>query len=146
MMGKCHLQNKPWRKERSDKPLANLQKDIFSSSVISIEGHNFALIITNDCTGCRWLYGLKSKVDVLKAIKKWYSDIAELREYKVIMVMRDNPGENMSKEIIDFLESLGIQSRYSTPFEQWQNGQAELSINPLMTLARSVMVESGLEA
>jgi hypothetical protein len=60
------------------------------------------------------------------------------------MVMRDNAGENKSKEIIDFLESLGIQSRYSTPYEQWQNGQAESPINSLMTLARSVMVELGL--
>jgi hypothetical protein len=66
------------------------------------------------------------------------------------MVMRDNAGENKSKVIIDFLESLGkkvgIQSRYSTPYEQWQNSQAESSINSLMTLrlARSVMVESGL--
>jgi transposase InsO family protein len=119
--------------------------DIFSSSVTSIEGHNFALIITDDCTGYRWLYGLKTKDDILKAIKKWHSDIAELREtHTVIMVMRDNAGENKSKEIVDFLESPGIESRYSTPYEQWQNGQAESSINSLMTLARSVMVESGL--
>ncbi len=93
--------------------------DIFSSSVISIEGHNFVLIINDDRTGYRWLYGLKSKDDVLKAIKKWYIDIAELREkHKVIMVMRDkldNAGENKSKEMIDILQSLGIQSRYSTP-------------------------------
>ncbi len=78
---------------------------------------------------------------------KRYSDIAELREtHKAIMVimMRDNAGENKSKEFIDILESLGIQSRYSMPYEQWQNGQAESSINSLMTLARSVVVESGL--
>jgi hypothetical protein len=45
MMGKSHLQNKPWRKECSDKSLASLHMDIFSSSVISIAGHNFVLII-----------------------------------------------------------------------------------------------------
>jgi hypothetical protein len=60
------------------------------------------------------------------------------------MVMRDNAGEKKSKEIGDFLESLGIQSRYSTPYEQWQNGQAESSTNSLMTLVRSVIVESRL--
>jgi hypothetical protein len=58
--------------------------------------------------------------------------------------MRDNAGENKSKEIVDFLESHGIKNRYSTPYEQWQNGQAESSINSLMTLARLVIAESGL--
>jgi hypothetical protein len=59
--------------------------------------------------------------------------------------MRDNAGEDKSKEIVDFLESHRIDNRYSTPCEQWQNCQAEQSINfSLMTLARSVMVESGL--
>jgi hypothetical protein len=57
--------------------------------------------------------------------------------------MRDNAGENKSKEIVDF-QSHGIENCYSTPYEQWQNGQAASSINSLMTLARSVMAESGL--
>jgi hypothetical protein len=68
-------------------------------------------------------YGLKTKDDILKAVKKWYSDIAELREtHTLLVVMRDNAGENKSKEIVDFLESHGIKNRYSTPYEQWQNG------------------------
>ncbi len=68
--------------------------------------HNYALIITDDCTGYRWLYDLKTKGDILKAVKKWYSDIAELRKtHTLLVVMRDNAGENKSKEIVDFLES-----------------------------------------
>ena len=99
--------------------------------------HNYALIITDDCTGYRWLYGLKTKYDILKAVNKWYSDIAELCEtHTLLVVMRDNAGENKSKEIVEFLESYGIENRYNTPYEQWQNGQAESSINSLMTLAR----------
>jgi hypothetical protein len=62
MMGKSHLNNKPGGKEQSEKPLAKVYMDIFSSSVISIEGHNYSLIITDDCTGYRWLYGLKTKM------------------------------------------------------------------------------------
>ena len=87
----------------------------------------------------------EDKDDILKAVKTWYSDISVLREMHTLLVaMRDNAGENKSKEIVEFLESHGIENRYSTPYEQWQNGQGESSINSLMTLARSVMVESGL--
>ena len=45
--------------------------------------------------------------------KKWYhdSDIAELRATNTLLkVLRDNAGENKSKDIVDFLESLGIES------------------------------------
>ncbi len=90
--------------------------DIFSSSLTLIEGRNYALIITDDCTGYRQLYGLKTKDDILKAVKKWYSDIAELREtHTLLVVMKDNAGENKSKEIVNFLESHGIKNHYSTP-------------------------------
>jgi hypothetical protein len=66
MMGKSHLNNKPGRKERSDKPLAKVYMDILSSLVTSIEGHIYALLITDDCTGYMWLYVLKTKDDILK--------------------------------------------------------------------------------
>ena len=119
--------------------------DLMSSSVVSLEGYKYALVITDCCSGYRWLYGLRTKDEVLMAVKKWYSDIAELRDlHKIYVVTRDNSGENSSKEIREFLESKGIQNYFSTPYEQWQNGQAESSINSLMKLGRSVMVESCL--
>ena len=91
------------------------------------------------------MYGIRTKDEVLKAVQKWYSDVAELRDmHKIYVVMRDNSGENKSHEIRDFFEARGIQNYYSTAYEQWQNGQPESSINSLMTLARSTMVESGL--
>ncbi len=60
------------------------------------------------------------------------------------VVIRDNAGQNMSREVIEFFESKGIKSYFSTLYAQWQNGQGESSINSLMTLSLSVMVELGL--
>ena len=145
MMGKSRQNNLPNEKLRAKKPLNRINMDLVSSSVHSLEGHKYALVITDCCTGYRWLYGLKTKDEMLKVVQKWYSDIAELREkHTIFVVMRDNSGENKSQKICDFFESKGIQNYYSTPFEQWQNGQPESSINSLLTLARSTMVESGL--
>ena len=53
------------------------------------------------------MYGLKTnlKDEVLMAVKKWYSDIAELRDmHKIYVVMLDKSGENRSKDIRKFLE------------------------------------------
>ena len=88
---------------------------------------------------------MKSKDDMLKITKKWYSNIADLRQkYFLVVFMRDNAGENKSQEIIDFIESIGATNRFSTSYEQWQNGLAESAINSIMRLARTVMAESGL--
>ena len=51
--------------------------DSSSSSVRSIEGNNHAMVFvdTVTATGYRWLYGLKTKDEEIKALRKWYSDI-----------------------------------------------------------------------
>ncbi len=67
---------------------------------------------------------MKAKSDMLKVVKKWYSDsdIADLRQkHKLVVVMRDNAGENKSYEIIEFFESIGVKNYFSTASEQRQN-------------------------
>ena len=58
--------------------------------------------------------------------------------------MRDNAGENKSQAIIDFFESVGVKNYFSTLHEQWQNGLAESTINSIMIISSTIMVESGL--
>jgi hypothetical protein len=111
---------------------------------VSIEGFVHAVVIVDSCTEYRWLYGMKTKDGMLKVIKKWYADIADLRQtYQVVCVMRDNSGENRSNNVFEFLNSHGIRSHFSEAYEQWQNGSAESSIDSIMLLARTVMAESG---
>ena len=44
---------------------------------------------------------------MLKVVKQWYSDIADLRaKHKLFIVMRDNAGENKSTDIREFFESV----------------------------------------
>ena len=81
----------------------------------------------------------------IKALRKWYSDIADLRtKHKLVVLMRDNASEYKSEEVMQFLEERGIRSHFSTPKEQWQNGAAESTISSIMLIARTVMAESGL--
>ena len=58
--------------------------------------------------------------------------------------MWDNAGENKSAEIKEFFESVGVTKYFSTPHEQWLNWPAESTINAIMLIVRTVMVESGL--
>jgi hypothetical protein len=130
MIGKSTLEDLPKLKDHAKEPLHQVNMDIFLSSVQSIEGHNYTVVLVDCNTGYRWLYGMKLKSDMLKVVRKWYSDIDNLRQkHKLLVVMRDNAGENKSQEVVDFFESMGVKNYYSTSHEQWQNGLPESAIN-----------------
>jgi hypothetical protein len=87
---KSYLNDMLKRKDRSNSPLARVQMDIFHwqcrlRAVIMHFGS------ADDCTGYRWQYCLKTKDDILKASKKWYSYMAELcKMHNLLMVIQDN--------------------------------------------------------
>ena len=88
---------------------------------------------------------MKLKSEMFNVVKKWYSDIADLRlKHKLTAVMRDTAGENKSQAFIDFFESVGVKNYFSISHKQWQNGLPEAAVNSIMTISRTVMVESGL--
>ncbi len=78
--------------------------------------------------GYRWIYGLKTKDEALNVVKRWYAFIADFRaKRKLVVLMRDNAYKYKSEEIMQFLDSKGVQKHFSTPKEQWQIGSAEAS-------------------
>jgi hypothetical protein len=72
----------------------------------------------------------------------YYYDIR--RKHDLVVVMRDNAGENKLHEIMEFLESKGIRNHFSVSYEPWQNGLAESEINSIMRLTLTVMDVSWL--
>jgi hypothetical protein len=58
----------------------------------------------------RWQYGMKTKDETLDMAKRWFAEIADVRiNYTLIMAVRDNSGENMSKDLNDFFRSHGVK-------------------------------------
>jgi hypothetical protein len=88
VIGKGTLEDLPKLKDRATEPLAQVNMDSFSSSVPSIEGYNHAVVFVDCNSGYRWLYGMKLKSEMLNVVKKWYSDIADLRlKHELVVVM-----------------------------------------------------------
>ena len=103
-MAKRHLKTSPKVKRLINKPLYQVHMDSFSSSVKSIEGYDHVIVFVDTATEYRWIYGLKSKDDAIKALRKWYSDIADLRaKHKLVLLMRDHASEYKSEEMMQFL-------------------------------------------
>jgi hypothetical protein len=145
MIGKATLEDFPKARQVKVKPLHQINVDSFSSSIPSTEGFNHAVVFVEKCTGYRWICGMKTKDQMINGVKRWYSDIADLRtKHRLVVVVRNNAGGNKSQEVKEFFESKGIWNDFSTAREQWQNGPAESTINSIMLIPRTVMVESGL--
>jgi hypothetical protein len=55
------------------------------------------------------------------------------------------PVKNKSKDIKEFFESVRVRNNLSTAHEQWQNwpASAESTINSIMLLTRTVMIQIG---
>jgi hypothetical protein len=122
MTGKSTFEDFPDIKTSADKPLKQVNIDSFSSSVVSIEGNSHAVAIVDCHSGCRWLYGIKR--GMLEVIKRWYSsycysDIADIcQKHNLVVVMKENAGENKSHEVMKFLESKGVRNYFSMSCEQ----------------------------
>ena len=129
MIGKSTLENYPGPLEPAEHPLGRVHMDLYSSSITSIEGYNHALIFTDSHGEFRWQFGMKTKDETFNMSKRWFAEVADLRaKYPFLVLVRDNSGENSSKEINDFFTDNGVKNYYSTPYEQWQNGLAEASV------------------
>ncbi len=84
----------------------------------SIEGYNYAVLFTDSYSEYRWQYGLKTKDGVLQASKRWFAEIADIRQkFPLLSVVRDKAGENTSKELFDFFTENGVKNYFSTPYE-----------------------------
>ncbi len=72
--------------------------DSFSSSVKSIEGYIHAIVFVDAATGNSWIYGIKTKAGIIKVLRTWYSQIADLRtKHELVVSMRDNAFEYKSE-------------------------------------------------
>jgi hypothetical protein len=104
MIGKATLEDLPKARQVKVKPLHQISVDSFSSSIPSIEGYNHAVVFVDKCTGYRWIYGIKTKDQMINVVKRWYSNIADLRtKHRLVVVVRNNAGENKSQEVKEFL-------------------------------------------
>ena len=80
MIGKSTHEDYPDLLEPANQPLARVNMDLYSSSVTSIEGYNYAVLFTDSYSEYRWQYGLKTKDEVLQASKRWFAEIADIRQ------------------------------------------------------------------
>ena len=119
------------------------------------EGFRYAIIFTDDYSGCLFTYFIKEKSDAVKATEKFLADIAPYGNVKMLnfhydvfptvevkRLRSDNGGEYLSAEFKSLLAKHGIKHELSSSYSPHQNGTAERNWRTLFDMARALLIES----
>nr|GFA38485.1 putative ribonuclease H-like domain-containing protein [Tanacetum cinerariifolium] len=127
------------------KPLHTLHMDLFGHTSVSSISHKwYCLVVTDDFSRFTWTFFLRSKDDTSDILKKFITEIENLKDYKVKIIRCDNGGEFRNKEMNDFCSQKGIKREFSNARTLQQNGVAERRNRTLIEAARTMLADAKL--
>ena len=143
---------------RATKPFELIHTDLAGPiEPVAKDGYKYAIIFTDDFSGCLFTYFLKSKSDAAKATERFLADVAPYGKVKTLnffhdifpsgeikRLRSDNGGEYISKEFKELLDKHSIKHELSAPYSPHQNGTAERNWRTLFEMGRGMLIESGL--
>nr|GEW31628.1 putative ribonuclease H-like domain-containing protein [Tanacetum cinerariifolium] len=122
------------------KPLHTLYMDLFGPTSVSSISHKwYCLVVTDDFSRFTWTFFLKSKDETSGILKKFITEIENLKDLKVKIIRCDNGGEFSNKEMNDFCLHKGIKREFSNARTLQQNGVAERRNRTLIETTRTML-------
>nr|GEW17898.1 putative ribonuclease H-like domain-containing protein [Tanacetum cinerariifolium] len=127
------------------KPLHTLHMDLFGPTFVSSISHKwYCLVVTDDFSRFTWTFFFKTKDATSGILRKFITEIENLKDLKVKIIRCDNGGEFRNKEINDFCSQKGIKREFSNARTPQQNGVAERRNMTLIEAARIMLADAKL--
>nr|GEV98852.1 retrovirus-related Pol polyprotein from transposon TNT 1-94 [Tanacetum cinerariifolium] len=127
------------------KPLHTLHMDLFGPTSVSSISHKwYCLVVTDDFSRFTWTFFLKTKDETSGILRKFITEIENLKDLKVKIIRLDNGGEFRNKEINDFCLQKGIKREFSNARTPQQNGVAERRNRTMIEAARTMLADAKL--
>nr|GEV78804.1 putative ribonuclease H-like domain-containing protein [Tanacetum cinerariifolium] len=105
------------------KPLHTLHMDLFGPTSVSSISHKwYCLVVTDDFSKFTWTFFLKTKDETSGILRKFITEIENLKDLKVKIIRCDSGGEFRNKEMNDFCLQKGIKREFSNARTPQQNG------------------------
>nr|GEW61169.1 retrovirus-related Pol polyprotein from transposon TNT 1-94 [Tanacetum cinerariifolium] len=101
-------------------------------------------LVTDDFSRFTWTFFLKSKDETSGILKKFITEIENLKDLKVKIIRCDNGGEFRNKEMNDFCSQKGIKREFSNARTPQQNGVAEKRNKTLIEASRTMLADAKL--
>nr|GEW02015.1 hypothetical protein [Tanacetum cinerariifolium] len=127
------------------KPLQTLHMDLFGpTSVSCINQKWYFLVVTDDFSRFTWTFFLKAKDETNGILRKFITEIENLKDLKVKIIRCDNGEEFKNKEMNEFCSQKGIKREFSNVRTPQQNGVAEKRNRTLIKAARTMLADAKL--
>ncbi|TLX69460.1 transposase family protein, partial [Labilibacter sediminis] len=121
-------------------PLELLHIDLCGpSSVESMSGKKYILVIVDEFSRFTWVYFLRQKSETTATLIKFIKYIENHLKKPVRKIRSDNGTEFKNKELDGYLEERGIEHNFSAPYTPQQNGVVERKNRSLVEAARSML-------
>nr|GEV49091.1 retrovirus-related Pol polyprotein from transposon TNT 1-94 [Tanacetum cinerariifolium] len=101
-----------------------------------------ASFVTDDFSKFTWTFFLKTKDETSGILRKFITEIENLKDLKVKIIRCDNMGEFRNKEMNDFCSQKGIKREFSNARNPQQNGVAERRNRTLIEAARTMVLDN----
>ncbi|MBW0585008.1 hypothetical protein O181_124723 [Austropuccinia psidii MF-1] len=110
----------------------------------SIGGGNYYLKMTNDYSRFKVVYIIKRKSDKFDAIKDYLDEVEQKHGTKVKVLVNNNGGEYLSRQLQNLLEENGTKMVLTAPYSPQQNPISERGNRTTSEKARALLHKSNL--
>nr|GEW41948.1 hypothetical protein [Tanacetum cinerariifolium] len=105
-----------------------------------LKGKQYKASLTDDFSRFTWTFFLKTKDETSGILKKFITEIENLKDLKVKIIRCDNEGEFRNKKMNDFCSQKGIKRDFSNARTPQQNCVAERRNRTLIDAARIMVL------
>nr|GFA49310.1 ribonuclease H-like domain-containing protein [Tanacetum cinerariifolium] len=119
-------------------------KDLNLTFVSSISHKWYCLVVTDEFFKFTWTFFLKTKDESSGILRKFITEIENLKDLKVKIIRCDNGGEFQNKEMDDFCSQKEIKREFSNARTPQQNGVVERRNRTLIEAARTMLADAKL--
>nr|GFA58623.1 hypothetical protein [Tanacetum cinerariifolium] len=116
----------------------------FGQGGCKITGKGTIKTVTDDFSRFTWTFFLKTKDETCGILKKFITDIENLKDLRVKIIRCDNRGESRNKKMNDFCSQKRIKREFSNARTPQQNGVAKRKNRALIEAARTMLDDAKL--
>nr|GEZ69619.1 hypothetical protein [Tanacetum cinerariifolium] len=119
-------------------PTKCFENDNTCTACLKVKQHKASL--TDDFSRFTWTFFLKTKDETIGILRKFITEIENLKDLKVKIIRCDNGGEFRNKEMNHLCSQKGIKREFSNARTPQQNGVAEKRNKTLIEAARTMVL------
>ncbi|KAI3764159.1 hypothetical protein L2E82_14162 [Cichorium intybus] len=123
-------------------PFDIIHTDLWTSPILSSNGHRYYILFLDDKTNYLWTYPLANKSQVFSTFLQFFTMIQTQFHYTIKTIQCDNGREFDNQTFHQFCSQKGIQFRFSCPYTSPQNGKAERKIRSINNILRTLLMHS----